>query len=238
MKLIVAENYKELSEKACNIVIREIKKKKKFVLGLAAGKTPLGLYKCLTKNLNSKKIKSELIIFNLDEFWPIKKTDKRSFYYQLNKNFLSKIKIKKENIHLFNGETENPLEECKNFEKAIKRNPIDLQILGVGKNGHIAFNEPLSSQESKTRVVKLSKETLADLRKKYKKNFPEKALTLGIKTILKAKKLLLLASGEEKADAIKNLLMRKINKSYPVTFLNKHKNLIVIIDKKLKEEIR
>ena len=120
--------------------------------------------------------------------------------------------------------------ECKNYENLLKRNPINIMILGVGVNSHIAFNEPGSNLNSKTRLIKLSRRTIKS-NFKNKKNHPAKALTIGIKNILAAKKVLLLASGKEKEKAINNLIKNKPNKKFPVTFLKKHKNLTLILDK-------
>jgi len=223
MKLLKTKNYKELSTKAADIIIREISKKPNLVLGFATGKTPLGLYKNLVEVYKKRKIDfSKVKAFSLDEYYPIGKTDRKSYFYYLHKNLFDKINIKKENINLLNGETKNPGGECWDYENKIKKNPIDLQILGVGVNGHIAFNEPGSLKESKTRLVKLKHKAVKS-----------KALTQGICTIMSAKKIILLASGKKKAEAIKCLLKCKPNKCCPVSFLRRHKNLIVIADKEV-----
>ena len=226
MKIIKVKNYKELSKKAAETVVSEVRKNPNLVLGLASGKTTLGLYKQLVKQYRKKQVDfSKVKVFNLDEYYPVKKTDRRGFYYYFFKNFLNKVNIKKENINLLNGETRNPKKECKDFEKKIKKEKIDLQILGLGANGHIAFNEPGSLKNSETRIVALSPETIKE------KGVPGKALTQGVSTILKARKLLLLASGKKKAEAIAHLVKDKPNKKWPVSFIKKHKNLVVIIDK-------
>jgi len=222
MKFIKVKNYKELSKKSSEIIIKEILKKPNLSLTLATGKTPKGLYKNLVKAYKNKKVDfSKLIFFNLDEFYPIKKTNKKSYYYYLHKNLFNKINIKKANIHLLNGETKNPQKECKDYEQKVKKNKIDICILGLGVNGHIAFNEPGSLVNSKTRLVNLKHKTITN-----------QALSQGIQTILSSRKIILLASGRKKSKSIKKLLDRKITKEYPVTYLKKHKNLIVIADKK------
>jgi len=223
MKVAITKDYDEMSEKAAEIIIKQIKNKPNSVVGFATGKTVLGLYSHLAKSkLDFSKVKT----FNLDEYYPIKRKDRNSFYYFMHKNLFDKININPENIHLLNGEAKNPKKECENYEEKIKKNPIDLQILGLGVNGHIAFNEPGSLKSSKTRLVNLSKSTI-----KINKTKSKKALTMGIATIMNAKKIILLASGRSKAEAIKRLIEGKEDEKWPVSFLKGHKNLVVIIDK-------
>ncbi len=218
MDIIRVKNYQELSEKASRIIIDEILEKPNITIGFATGSTPLGLYKELIKAYKKKKINfSKVKTFNLDEYYPIKKTDKKSYHHYMFNNLFNQVNIKKNNINLLNGETKNPEKECKDYEAKIKKNPIDVQILGVGPNGHIAFNEPGSSLNSKTRMVALNQ---------------KKVLTMGISTIMSAKKLILLVSGKSKSKAIKCLLEGNVNKNCPVSFLRRHKNLTVIIDNK------
>jgi glucosamine-6-phosphate deaminase len=227
MKLIKVKNYNELSEKAFQIVIKEILKKPNLVIGFAAGKSPLGLYRKLTEAYKNGEIDfSKVKSFNLDEYYPIKKKNKKSFSYFLSKNLFNKINIKKENINLLNGEARNFKKECRNYENKIRKNPIDMQILGVGVNGHIGFNEPGSNFNSKTRLVDLSEESVRG------KSVSKSALTVGISTIMKSKKIILLAFGNKKAKAVRDLIKGKIDKNCPVSFLKKHKNLFVIMDGK------
>lgn len=219
MRFIKVKNYKEMSEKASDIVINEVLKKPNLVIGFATGKTPLSLYKQLVKEYKKGKVDfSKIKAFNLDEYYPIKKSDKRSFHYYLFKNLFSKVNFKKSNICLLNGEAKNWKKECRDYEKKVRK--VDLMILGVGVNGHVAFNEPGSLKNSKTRIV--------ELKHRVVKN---NALTIGISTIFSAKKIVLLASGKRKAEAIKHLVKGEINSEWPVSFLKKHRNLIVIIDK-------
>ena len=227
MKLIKTRNYNELSEKASKIIIDEILRRPNLAIGFATGKTPLGTYKNLIKEYRKNRIDfSKIKSFNLDEYYPINKKNKKSYSYYMFKNFFNKVNIKKENINLLNGEARNFKKECSNYENKIRKNPIDIQILGVGINGHIGFNEPGSDFNSRTRLVNLSKEILKG------RKVPKKALTIGIFTIMKSKKIILLAYGKKKAKAIKTLIKGKINKNCPVSFLKKHKNLFIIIDGK------
>jgi len=223
MKVAITKDYDEMSAKAAEILIKQIKNKPNSVVGFATGKTVLGLYSHLASSkLDFSKIKT----FNLDEYYPIERKDRNSFCYFMHKNLFNKININPENINLLNGEAKNPKKECENYEEKIKKNPIDLQLLGLGVNGHIGFNEPLAEKTSKTRFVELSQKTI-----KINKSKSTKALTMGIATIMNAKKIILLASGKNKAEAIKHLIEGKEDENWPVSFLRRHKNFVVLTDK-------
>ncbi len=227
MIIIQTRNYNEMSKYAADIIINEILKKPKIVIGFATGETLLGLYKELIKSHKKNKVDfSNLISFNLDEYYPMKRNDKNSYYYYMQKNLFRHINVKKSNIYYLNGEEKDWRKECKNYENKIKKNPIDVQILGLGANGHIAFNEPGSLNKSITRLVRLNEGT-----RRTNKINNLYALSMGVSTIMKSKKIVLLASGEEKAEAIFHLINGKVNKNWPVTYLRKHKNLIIILDK-------
>jgi glucosamine-6-phosphate deaminase len=226
MKIIKVKDYNELSDLTSKMIIEEIAKKSNLVLGLPTGKSPLGTYKNLIGEYKKGKVDfSKIRTFNLDEYYPVKKNDVKSYRYYMFKNLFDKINIERENINLLDGTTKNPVKECKDYEKKIKKNPIDLQIVGIGVNGHIGFNEPGSEKNSKTRLVNLALETVK--RNKYL----GRALTMGISTILSSKKIIILASGKEKAVAVKDLILGEIDKNLPASFLKKSKNIILIIDK-------
>ncbi|MBI3623048.1 glucosamine-6-phosphate deaminase [Candidatus Pacearchaeota archaeon] len=233
MKIIKVKNYQELFKKACEILVNEIYKQPNLVIGFATGETPLGLYKELVNAYKKRKIDfSKIKSFNLDEYYPIRKSDKNSFYQYMLKNLFNKVNIKKSNINFLNGETKKLGKECLDYELKIKRNPIDIQILGVGVNGHIGFDEPGSTIDSKTRLIKLTKSTIRRNSKFFKnKKMPAQALTMGINTILKSRKIILLASGKDKKLPIKHLIKGPTRGNYPVSYLRKHKNLILIADK-------
>jgi glucosamine-6-phosphate deaminase len=218
MKIIKTKNYKELSDKASKIILSEVLRKPNSVIGFATGKTPIGTYKNLVKEYKKGKVDfSKIKTFNLDEYYPLKNNDKRSHEKYMSRKLFDNINVRKENIHLLNGSSKNFKKECKDYEYKIKSNPIDLQILGIGVNGHIGFNEPGSNFNSKTRLVKLT-------------HVKGKGLTMGISTIIKSKKPILLASGKKKAKAILGLIKGNINKNLPASFLRKNKNLVIIID--------
>lgn len=220
MKIIEAKNHKELSKIAAEIIVEEINKKPTSVISFATGKTPKKTYKNLVKAYKNKKVDfSRIIALDVDEFYPIKKESRKSYYQYLFGNLFYKVNVNKKKIFLLDGSTKDPEKECGEYEKRVKENPIDLQILGIGENGHIGFNEPGSSRNSKTRVVGLT-------------HIKGTGITMGIGTIMKAKKVILLASGRKKAKAIRAMLKGKIGEEVPASFLRNHKNLIVVIDRK------
>ncbi len=227
MIILQTKNYGEMSLRAAEILINEINSKSRANIGFATGETPALLYKHLIKFYKKRKVSfSKVTSFNLDEYYPISKKDKKSYFFYMHKNLFNHINIKEKNINLLNGEAQNWKVECIAYEKKIRKNPLDVQILGLGVNGHIAFNEPGSLNSSKTRLVKLSNET-----RKINRINNVYALSMGISTILRSKKIILLACGKEKAKAVFHLLHGKINRKWPVSYLRRHKNLIVIVDK-------
>lgn len=219
MEIIKVKNYQKMSQVASGIILNSISKKPSLVLGLASGHTTLGLYKNLAKACKEKKADfSKIKAFNLDEHYPVKKVDKKSYNYYFFKNLFRKVNIKESSINLLNGETKNPEKECEDYEDNIRKNKIDIQILGIGENGHIAFNEPGSSRSSRTRLVNLT-------------HIKGKALTMGVATIMQAKKIILLASGKKKAKAVRSMVKGKISKKCPASFLRNHRSLTIILDK-------
>ncbi len=229
MKIIEVKNYHALSMLAAKIIIDEVREKPNLVIGFATGKTPLKLYKNLVGAYRKGEVDfSGIKTFNLDEYYPIKQNEyKKSYRSYMSKRFFSDVNIPKENIHLLDGNSKDIAKSCKDYENQIRKNPIDLQILGIGINGHIGFNEPGSKKDSKTRVVKLSPSTIKRNKVSY-----TKALTMGISTIMKSKKIILLASGKSKAEVIERMIKGKESEKLPASFLKNHKDITVIVDKK------
>jgi len=235
MKLIVAKNYQALSELAAGYVIKQIEKKPASVLALATGQTPIHFYHELVKAYRKKRVDfGRVKTFNLDEYVGVSKNDKHSYHYYMVKNFLKYVNLKKENIFLPDGKAKNLIKECLNYESAIKKSGgIDLAVLGIGPDGHLAFNEPGSSFTSRTRVVKLALSTRQANAKFFSKHLslvPQRAITIGLATISQAGKILLLASGEEKAEIIAKALTGKLTRQVPASVLRRHKNITVILD--------
>lgn len=232
MKIIILKNAEDVGEKAASLVSEELSKDPAMVLGLAAGSTVIPLYKNLVSLNKKRKISfSRIKVFNLDEYCNLK-NEKNSFSYFLYKNLLDKVNIKKENIHLLNG-NKDANQECRAYENKIKSNKIGLQLLGIGRNGHIGFNEPGSNFKSTTRKVSLSAATREYNSKFFSsiKEVPNYALTLGLSTIMKSKKIILLATGKNKAEAVNELVNGPITNKVPASILRKHKSCLLIADR-------
>ena len=230
MELIITKNSQEMARKATRIIANLVKNKPKAVLGLATGRTMIPVYKELVKIARKEKIDfSKITTFNVDDYLGLSAKNPASHAYYMNKHFFSKANINKKNTHL-------PDKNIKSYGKLIKKaGGIDLQLLGIGRNGHIGYNEPGqgSTLNSKDRKIKLTENT----RKANSGAFPslskvpKYAVTLGISTILKAREILLLANGKHKADAIAKAVKGKISSKNPASFLRKHKNCLFIVDK-------
>ena len=235
MKVIVCNTYDELSLEAAKIMAATIKEKPNGVLGLATGSTPIGMYDNLIEmykkgELDFKDIKT----FNLDEYYPLSADNDQSYHYFMNKQLFSQINVKEENIHILDGLAENPEKECEDFEKLIEENGgIDIQVLGIGQNGHIGFNEPDEKLYANTHLTDLTENTLKANSRFFEKesDVPTKALTMGMGTILKAKKIIILANGKAKHKVVSELVQPMITTNNPATFLNAHADVTLICDK-------
>ena len=235
MKVIVCENYEELSNQAAKIVSGQLIVKPNSILGLATGSTPIGLYQNLIDMNKKGEIDfSEVKTYNLDEYYPIKKSNDQSYDYFMNEQLFSHINIDKNNTHLPNGEAEDPVKECERYEKMLDAiGGVDLQILGIGQNGHIAFNEPDENLIAVTHLTGLTQSTIEANSRFFASadEVPKQALTMGMGSILKAKKIVILANGANKSKAVAELLNDNITTSNPATMLKVHPDVTLICDK-------
>ena len=241
MRVIIKDNFIDCSSWVAGYVAYRIKKakptaKKPFVLGLPTGSTPLGVYKELIKLYQNKKISFEHVVtFNMDEYVGLSPEDKNSYHHFMHENFFNYININPKNIHILNGLTKDYATECENYENAINAyGGIDLMLGGVGTDGHIAFNEPFSSLSSRTRIKTLAPSTIKDNSRFFNNDLskvPTQALTMGVGTIMDANEVIIMASGENKADAIYQAIEGNINHKWTVTALQSHKAGIIVCDK-------
>lgn len=235
-KIIIFEDASEISEYAIELIEKELKQNPSITLGMPTGKTVLPVYNELVsvykkKNLDFSKAK----VFDLDEYLGLQPEQKDSFEFFLNKNLFKKINVKEKNVHFLNGSAINIKKECEEYEQKIKESGgIDLMFLGLGVNGHIAFNEPGSPFDSRTREIVLSYTTKAsNFGKIYSLiKAPKRALTIGIATILESKKIVLIATGGHKAQAVKAMLESPISTKCPASALRKHDDVTILLDKK------
>lgn len=241
MKIIIAKDYNEMSKIASNIIADVIKENPSSKLGLATGSTPIGTYSELVKKYNNKEISfKDIKAFNLDEYVGLNAENEQSYKYFMNKNLFDKVDIKPENCFIPNGVAENLEEEVKRYDNLLESyGYTDIQILGIGENGHIAFNEPNKVLHSATNIVELKKETIEANSRFFNdiNEVPKLALSMGLKGIMASKHILLLASGKNKALAIKEMLSGLISTENPSTLLNLHNNVTVILDKEASELI-
>ena len=235
MNIIICDNYEELSLKAAEIVASLVKSKPDCILGLATGSTPIGLYENLCKMNAQGDVDFEKVTsFNLDEYYPISPENDQSYRFFMNKHLFSKININIENTFVPNGMAKDPERECREYDHKIKNsNGIDLQILGIGQNGHIGFNEPAEILNADTHLTGLTKNTIEANSRFFEKieDVPTKALTMGIGSILRAKKIILLANGRAKKDVVAALLNSDITTNIPATILKVHPDVTLICDR-------
>ena len=235
MRVIVCDNYEEMSLRAAKLVASQIILKPNCVLGLATGSTPIGLYDNLVKMYEEGEIDfSDVTSFNLDEYYPISPDNDQSYRYFMDHHLFNYVNIKKENVHIPSGEMKNPAVECKEYDEMVEKDGgIDLQLLGIGQNGHIGFNEPDASLYYETHLTDLTENTIQANSRFFASidEVPKQAITMGLGTIMKAKKILLLASGKNKHEAIAHLLGDRIDPQVPATLLKVHPDVIIICDK-------
>lgn len=233
MDIRIFKTSKELANAAADLIATVVNSKK-AVLGLATGASPMDTYKCLIEKYNNGEISfKDVTTFNLDEYCGIPKTDKNSYYTYMHETFFNHIDIDKSNVHIPDGNAENTSEFCAYYDKAIANaGGIDIQLLGIGRNGHIGFNEPGEAFTKGTYKVKLTDSTV-EANKIYfasEEEMPRYAVTMGIETILNAKEIVLIAAGKSKAKAVSDMINGEISPSCPASILQKHNNVHVLLD--------
>ena len=242
MRLMITESYEELSKAAAEEFAKVIKEKPNAVLGLATGGSPVGMYKELIKMYEKNELDfSKVTTVNLDEYIGLNPEHSQSYRHFMNENLFNHININIANTFVPNGLADNLEVECKEYDKKIMElGGIDIQLLGVGNNGHIAFNEPDEQLSAGTHVISLTENTI-EANSRFFENIndvPKKAITMGLGGIMKAKKIILIASGESKAEAIKGLFSGKITTDNPASMLQMHRDVTVIVDKEAAKLIK
>ena len=235
MRVIVCNDYEEMSDRAAKLIASQIMLKPNCVLGLATGSTPIGAYdKLVEMTLKGDIDFSEVTSFNLDEYYPISPENDQSYRYFMNEHLFNRVNIDKSRTFVPNGMASDPDAECERYERLINNHGgIDLQILGIGQNGHIGFNEPGVNLNSTTHLTDLTESTIAANSRFFASSdeVPTRAITMGMASILKSRKIVLLASGRAKAPVVAEILKGSINTSVPATLLNVHPDVVLICDK-------
>lgn len=234
MKVKIFDNTQELALCCADMFTEIINKKPSCVLGLATGASPVQTYGELIKRVKSGSLSfSEVKTFNLDEYCDLPKNDKNSYFTFMHEQLFNYVDIKEENVRILNGNAENAEYEAKAFDEAIeKAGGIDLQLLGIGTNGHIGFNEPSDKFTDGTFKVKLTDSTVASNSIYFENDsMPRYALTMGIGSIMKAKKIVLIAAGKNKAQAVKAAVEGEVSPHCPASVLQNHPDAVILLDK-------
>lgn len=235
MKKLVYENYDALSKAAAEIIMNEINGSQNPVLGLPTGGTPVGMYAWLTKFYQEKKVDfANVTTFNLDEYLGLDKNHEQSYYTFMNTNLYSKVNLVPENINIPDGNAADIEQEAQSYDQKIRdKGGIDLMVLGIGPNGHIGFNEPDDYLIAPTHTVTLTETTIKANARFFdsEADVPKKAITMGVGSIMKAKRILMLISGQNKKEIAKKLFSDKITTQNPASLLLLHADVTVLIDK-------
>lgn len=242
MEIVICKTKEEASRKAAAMITAAVKANPKIVLGLATGSTPVGMYQEMIKAVKAKEVSySQVRTWNLDEYWGLAGTHDQSYRYFMNTNLFDSIDIKKSNTHVLNGLAKDWRKEVKSYEAAIKKaGGIDIQVLGIGSDGHIAFNEPGSSLSSRTRLVSLTPQTIKDNSRFFKKaaDVPKQALSMGVGSIMEAKKIILLAFGKNKADAVAAAVEGGVSQFCTASALQMHEDAWFFCDEEAASKLK
>lgn len=233
IELIKVKNYEEMSNVAGKIMLDVVKENSACTLGLATGSSPIGLYKYLINAYNKGEVSFKNVkTFNLDEYCELPVTHKESYYSFMHTNLFNHIDINEANVHIPSSIGNDLEKNCKDYSEKLNAATVDMQLLGIGANGHIGFNEPGTSFESETLIVTLKDKTRQDNARFFDNDInqvPKHAITMGIKNILNAKAVLLVASGKNKADAINKLINGPVTEDFPASALKLHKGRVIVV---------
>ncbi|MBO9129839.1 glucosamine-6-phosphate deaminase [Bacillus sp. 165] len=227
MNIIVVKNQQELAKAGYEIIKNMVQSKENVTLGMATGSSPLGIYACMREN---KLDASGVTTINLDEYVNLPYEDKNSYHYFMKEQLFDHLTFKETFVP--GGMAEDLEAECKRYEAIVDTHSVDIQILGIGENGHIGFNEPGTPFDSTTHIVELTESTRQANRRFFEKeeDVPAHAITMGIASIMKAKQILLVAMGPKKAEAVKAMIAGTVSEGCPATVLQRHSNVTIIAD--------
>ena len=234
MRIYETANYEEMSRKAANILSAQVISKPDSVLGLATGSTPIGMYDQLVEWYNKGDVDfSEVKTVNLDEYKGLARDNAQSYYYFMHKHLFDRVNINPDNTNVPDGTQMDSEKECARYEKLIESmGGVDIQLLGIGRNGHIGFNEPDNCFAKTTHCVDLTESTIEANKRFFASadDVPRQAYTMGIGTIMKAKKILLIVNGEDKADALAKAVYGPVTPEVPASILQFHNDVVIVAD--------
>lgn len=234
IKVIICKDYNEVSDRAAEIMLDVVKNNPKAVLGLATGSSPIGLYQRMIKDHQENGTSyANITTFNLDEYVGLEQEHPQLYYTFMHQNLFNHIDIKKENVNIPSVQGDDMQANCDAYNELLSKQKIDLQLLGIGSNGHLAFNEPGTPFDSVTQVVDLKQSTIQDNARFFDNDMskvPTQSITMGIKNVMDAKKILLVASGKNKADAIYQTVKGEVSTDCPASILQKHPDVTVVVD--------
>ena len=233
-KTIVCKNYDEVSSEAFKVMKEVLDSEENAVLGLATGSTPVGLYKNMIKDhKDTGRSYKNILTFNLDEYVGLPKTHEQSYWTFMHENLFNYLDCPEENIHVPSGEGNDPQKNADEYEEELKKHTVSIQVLGIGSDGHIAFNEPGTPFDSLTHLADLTQQTINDNARFFEGDItkvPTKAVTMGLGSIMRSKKIILIATGANKADAIYGMLKGEKTIDCPASILQDHADVTVIMD--------
>lgn len=234
MKIYKAKDYKDMSRKAANIISAQVIMKPNCVLGLATGSTPIGTYDQLVEWYNKGDLDfSEVTTVNLDEYKGLPRTNDQSYYYFMHQHLFDRVNIDPERTNVPNGMEPDAEKECGRYEELIRSlGGVDLRLLGLGHNGHIGFDEPGEAFEKETHCVELTESTIEANKRFFASadDVPKQAYTMGIKTIMQAKKILIVVNGENKADIVERAFFGPVTPEVPASILQLHNDVTLVGD--------
>lgn len=241
MRIIIARDYDEMSKRAADIIFAQVIMKPDCVLGLATGSSPIGIYKSLVERYKKGRVDfSKVTTINLDEYQGLTHENEQSYWYFMHKHFHDHVNVKPENVYVPDGANPDAVEACREYDKVIEEaGGIDLQLLGLGPDGHIGFNEPSDAFAVNTHCVKLEESTIEANKRffKSKDEVPRKAYTIGIGAIMKAKKVVMVVSGKNKAAIVKQAFLGPVKPQVPASILQLHPDFNLVLDEAAASEL-
>ncbi len=233
MKVIITENYEEMSKKAAEIITELVKNNPKAILGLATGSSPIGTYKQMAIDCKNGVSYKEVSTVNLDEYVGLTADHDQSYAYFMRTNLFDHLDIDQKNTNLPCGSAKDTKAECDRYNALLDTMKQDVQVLGIGSNGHIGFNEPGTPFDSVTHLVDLTESTIKDNSRMFASidEVPRQALSMGIKNIMQAKSIIMVASGKNKAEAVRGMVKGEITPALPASVLQLHPFVTVVCDK-------